>query len=97
MTTSVAAATNEVLAPATAQAEHPIGHVGHQPSVSEAIITMPRIMTVSEMAKYLRIGRNTAYELVKEEGFPALKFGRQIRIPTAALNQWVQEHSMSQQ
>ena len=46
-------------------------------------------MTVPEMAKYLRIGRNNAYELVKEQGFPALKLGRQIRIPLMALNNWI--------
>lgn len=96
MTTSVTAAINEVPVP-TAQAEHPIGwFIGQQSRVSEASVPMSRIMTVKEMAKYLRIGRNTAYELVKEEGFPALKFGKQIRIPTVALNQWIQEHSLSQ-
>ena len=60
-----------------------------QSSTETVISKTPVIMTVPEMAKYLRIGRNNAYELVKEQGFPALKLGRQIRIPLMALNDWI--------
>lgn len=61
-----------------------------------ALLSLPVIMTVPEMARYLRIGRNNAYDLVKEQGFPALRFGRQIRIPLNALNEWMASRAVSQ-
>ena len=42
--------------------------------------TFPNILTVPEVAKYLRIGRTTAYALVKNGEIPSLKIGRQIRV-----------------
>lgn len=46
-------------------------------------------MTVEEMAECLGIGRNGAYNLVKKGRVPALKIGRQIRIPKAAFVAWL--------
>jgi DNA binding domain, excisionase family len=48
-------------------------------------------MTVKEMAQYLGIGYNKAYDLVRKGGLPALKIGRQYRIPKAALDQWIEK------
>lgn len=38
------------------------------------------LLTVAELAEYLRVGRTTAYKLVKEGTIPSVKFGKQIRI-----------------
>lgn len=38
------------------------------------------IMTVSEVAKFLKISKNKVYELVKSGELPAIKFGKSIRI-----------------
>lgn len=38
------------------------------------------MMTVPELARYLRISRPTAYSLVKEGRIPSARFGRQIRV-----------------
>lgn len=38
------------------------------------------MMTVPELAQYLRISKPTAYALVKEGKIPSARFGRQIRI-----------------
>ena len=46
-------------------------------------------MTVLEMAQCLGIGRNMAYELVKNGRVPFLKIGRQIRIPKRAFDAWL--------
>lgn len=46
-------------------------------------------MTVQEMAECLGIGRNMAYELVKNGKVPFLKIGRQIRIPKRAFDAWL--------
>ena len=41
---------------------------------------LPNVLTVPEVASYLRIGRTTAYELAKNGEIPSLKIGRQIRV-----------------
>ena len=46
--------------------------------------------TVSEAAKYLGIGRNTAYELVAQGRLPVLRLGRRLVVPRAALEKMLE-------
>lgn len=46
-------------------------------------------MSVIEMANSLGIGRNVAYNLVKNGRIPSIKIGRQIRIPKKAFEKWL--------
>lgn len=46
---------------------------------------LPEVLTVEEAAKYLRLKRSTAYELVKQGKIPSTKLGRQIRIPRSGI------------
>ena len=41
---------------------------------------MSDLLTVLDMAKLLQISRSKAYALTKENGFPAIKIGKSIRI-----------------
>ena len=43
------------------------------------------VVTVNELAEMLKIGRNTAYELVRAGIIPSVKIGRQIRISKQAV------------
>ena len=45
----------------------------------------PPLMTVSELASVLRIGRNSAYDLVSSGEVRSCRIGRRIRIPRAAV------------
>lgn len=52
----------------------------------------PDVLTVEEAAQILRIGRNSAYGLARrwidsggEEGLPAIRLGRCLRVPRSAL------------
>lgn len=54
----------------------------------------PDVLTVEEAAGILRIGRNSAYALARRwlatdgrEGLPAVRLGRNLRIPRPALEQ----------
>ena len=38
------------------------------------------VISVWELAKMLKIGRNTAYELVRSGSIPSVRIGRQIRV-----------------
>ena len=42
-------------------------------------------LTVEEAAEILGIGRNSAYEAVKRGEIPALRLGRRLLVPRAAL------------
>lgn len=47
--------------------------------------TEKRMLTVPETARVLRISRNLAYTLIARGEIPAIRFGRVIRVPRAAL------------
>ena len=51
---------------------------------------LPLLLTVGEMASVLRIGRNPAYQLVKDGSIQSIRVGRSIRIPRNALVQFVE-------
>ena len=43
------------------------------------------VVTVPEMAKMLRIGRNSAYELINTGQIQSVRVGNQIRIPRSCV------------
>ena len=56
----------------------------------------PVLLTVTEAAAALRIGRTSAYLLAKQwlatdgaEGIPVVRVGRQLRVPRPVLEQWL--------
>ena len=50
--------------------------------------------SVPEMAKVLSIGKNTAYELVAQRGFPAIRIGdRRIVVPVDGLKVWLEQQA----
>ena len=50
---------------------------------------LPAILTVDEMASVLRIGRNSAYELIRSRKIQSIMIGRCIRIPRSALEDFI--------
>jgi len=52
-------------------------------------------MTVKEMGNRLGISTGKAYELVRREGFPIIRIGRKMIIPTEGLMRWITEESRS--
>jgi excisionase family DNA binding protein len=57
---------------------------------------LPDVLTIDEVAKFLRIGRNTAYELTRRwritgggEGLGCVPVGRGLRVPKAALERFL--------
>lgn len=47
------------------------------------------VISVAELASELGISRPTAYDLVRSDGFPHIRIGRRILVPTAALRDWL--------
>ena len=51
------------------------------------------ILTVKELAAYLRISPSNAYKLVRAGSIPHVKIGSRYVIPTASLLLWLESHS----
>lgn len=51
------------------------------------------LLTLSEAAKRLRIGRTHAYRLAARHDIPTVRLGRALRVPARALAQWIEEHT----
>lgn len=49
----------------------------------------PDVMTLNEVAEYLRIPRSTVYKLVREGRIPGQKIGRQWRFRRAVVERWL--------
>ena len=52
---------------------------------------LPLMLSVPEVAAVLGISRAGAYELVRSDGFPALKIGSRIVVPKEKFIEWVDE------
>ena len=48
-------------------------------------------LTVQQMAKAMNISRNTAYELVKQPGFPCFHIGKRILVNRDMLQLWLND------
>jgi excisionase family DNA binding protein len=48
------------------------------------------ILTVPEMARFLKISRSKAYRLVEEGEIPVLRIGRSVRIIQSDLLNWIE-------
>lgn len=59
------------------------------------IDNLPLLLTVRDLASLLRIGRNAAYQLVKDGDIQSIRIGRNIRIPRNALIQFVENTQQS--
>lgn len=59
------------------------------------VIDNDTILTLTDIATILKIGRAKAYELPKVTGFPAIKIGRQYRVLYSDLMQWLDSMKQS--
>lgn len=54
---------------------------------------LPPVLTVVEVAEFLRIDPNRCYELCRQGVIPHVRLGRRIRILRDALLAWMAEQS----
>ena len=55
---------------------------------------LPLMLSVPEVATVLGISRAGAYELVRSDGFPALKIGSRIVVPKEKFIEWVNAQTL---
>lgn len=51
--------------------------------------SLPVVLSVQQLAEVLQIGRNAAYQLVNTGQIRSIRIGRTIRIPQAALLEYL--------
>ena len=54
---------------------------------------LPLLLRAEEAAKLLSLGRSTVFQMLATGELPAVRVGRAVRVPRAALEQWVRERS----
>ena len=54
---------------------------------------LPLFLNAATVAKVLGVSPSSGYELMHEQGFPALRIGSRIVIPKEAFIRWVEEHT----
>ena len=64
-----------------------------QPDVVRVAAGPPVMLTVAEMARRLGIGRTMAYEFLRAGRIPHVRFGRVIKMPAAAFDEWVRRET----
>lgn len=53
----------------------------------------PNILTIKQVAEYLKISPRTVYKLVKEGTIPSFKIMNMWRFEQSKIDQWIQEKS----
>ena len=51
----------------------------------------PLLFRVEEAARMLGVSRATLYKLIDAEALPTVRFGKSVRVPRKALEEWVTE------
>jgi excisionase family DNA binding protein len=52
-----------------------------------------KLMTIKEVADYLRLSRVTVYKMTRQGKIPALKIGKQWRYNKSEIDSWVKQKS----
>ena len=47
------------------------------------------LLTIEEVADILRVPKQRAYQMARQELFPVVHMGRQIRVEESALRSWI--------
>ena len=56
------------------------------------MLPIDRILTIPEVALYLKISKSKIYYLVKRKEIPHVRIGRNVRIKEGDLVKWLEKH-----
>ncbi len=56
---------------------------------------MADILTLPELAKYLKTSRDTIYRKAQKGKIPAVKFGKEWRFPKDIIDEWLRKEAQS--
>ena len=55
-----------------------------------------KILSVKDIATILGCGKNKAYAIVSQKGFPTIKIGKQYYTPESEFNKWISRNLRSE-
>ncbi len=55
------------------------------------------VYNIYEVAALMEINLPKAYELARQEGFPAIRIGRRIVVPKEAFHRWLEQVALDKQ
>ena len=56
-------------------------------------VTVPKVMSAKQVAEYLGISKQGAYNLMNTESFPTLRVGKRLLVSTDRFLEWIGMHS----
>ena len=56
-------------------------------------VTVPKVMNAKQVAEYLGISKQGAYNLMNTESFPTLRVGKRLLVSTDRFLEWIESHS----
>ena len=56
-------------------------------------VTVPKVMNATQVAEYLGISKQGAYNLMNSSSFPTLRVGKRLLVSTDRFLEWIEEHS----
>jgi excisionase family DNA binding protein len=57
------------------------------------VTTLPLLLTMKDITKITGLSREVVYRLPHLQGFPAVRFGRSIRVPREAFLRWLDQQA----
>jgi excisionase family DNA binding protein len=57
-------------------------------------VTTDDYLTVQELMKYLKIGKDKAYELAQRKDFPKFRFGNKYIFSRKLVNEWMEKQAV---
>lgn len=55
-----------------------------------------KMLDINDLQRILKIGKNSAYQLMQTKGFPSMQIGRRWLIPEEALKDWLKNNEYRQ-
>lgn len=65
------------------------GVTGHRASSSRSLHPVPEILTLPELALYVRVSKSSLYQYARAGKIPGRKIGRHWRFHKSAIDNWV--------
>lgn len=53
---------------------------------------MEELLTIEELARYLKISKHTLYKMLEKRKIPAFKIANQWRFKKEKIDRWLEEH-----
>ena len=63
------------------------------PEIQEESLAQEHLMTIKEVADFLRISTISAYSWVRDGKLPAIRIGKEWRVRTRDLDEWLEVRS----